>query len=190
MHILLYAGRQLTHNIAQFFLCCIMSCILLVTTLSYISSPQYKCLKLVCGPQIHCYIIYVHVCLLIYVFGCKISQVSLLSHLTWKQKNPKILKLMQIPEFLQMTLGLVLDHNVQKLDYRPAKIAVRKSFSYERPPSCLLLLKMLEPDVNVHDGNTALIMDCLHKTLYHIVVIKMDYLWCSSVNSLTSIQTV
>ena len=164
--------------------------VLLVIKLGYISSPQYKCLKLVCGPQIHCYIIYTHVCLLIYVFGCKISQVSLLSHFTWKQKNPKILKLMQIsgnwPELLQMTLGLVLVHNVQKWDYRSAKIAVRKSFSYERPPSCLLLLKMLEPDVNVQDGNTALIMDCLHKTSYHIVVIKMDYFWCSNVNSLTA----
>ena len=87
MHILLYAGRQLTHNRAQFFLCCIMRCILPVIKLGYISSPQYKCLKLVCGPQIHCYIIYAHVCLLIYVFRCKISQVSLLSHFTWKQKN-------------------------------------------------------------------------------------------------------
>ena len=77
---------------------------------------------------------------------------------------------------------VVLVHNVQKWGYRPAKIAVRKSFSYERPHSCLLLLKMLEPDVNVHYGNTALIMDSLYKTSYHMVVIKMDYLWCSSVN--------
>ena len=105
----------------SFFLCCVMRCILLVIKLGYISSPQYKYLKLVCGSQIHCYIIYMHVCLLIYVFGCKISQVSLLSHFTWKQKNAKILKLMQLsgnwPELLQMSLALVLVHMTKPLSH-------------------------------------------------------------------------
>ena len=36
-----------------------------------------------------------------------------------------------------MILYLVLVHKVQKRDYRPVKISARKSFSYERPPSCL-----------------------------------------------------
>ena len=64
-----------------------------------------------------------------------------------------------------MTLYLILAQ-IQKRDCGPAK-TYWESFSYKRLPEIVkLFLKIQEPGVNVHEGNTALIMEytCIHCT--------------------------